>query len=114
MIRPSDARLLSWIPLPSPTDPAALLPPSLITSFGEVGSVYGWNDTAYDLYLSFGQGIPSRSSYDLRVPGRSWFAWPVRTIAIAIAIDHTVHDPAALGIQLWGAEATLAPYRGAL
>lgn len=114
MIRPPWSRLLARLSLPAAADPAAILAPVFLSGFGEAGSVYGTNETGYDLYLAFDWSSPAGSAYDLRVPAHSWFAWPARCTAIAVAIDHSVHDPAAAAIHLWITEAALAPWRGVL
>ncbi len=112
--RPPWSRLLARLSLPAASDPAAILPPAFLSGFGEAGSVYVANETAYDLYCAFDWSSSSATAYDLRVPAHSMVCWPVRCTAIAIAIDHTVHDPLASAIQVWVSEAALAPFKGSL
>lgn len=114
MIRPPWSRLLARLSLPAASDPAAILAPTFLSGFGEAGAVYGVNETGYDLYLAFDWSSPTADAYDLRVPAHSWFAWPARCTSIAVAIDHTIHDPLAGAIELWISEAALTPFRGAL
>lgn len=107
MTRPCWSRMLVRVPLPAATDPFGLLPPSAVYSFEEAGSVIVANDSAYDLYLTFDGASPSGAG-DLKVPGRSVLTWPIRASAVAVSIDHTVHDPIAESITIWLSEAALA------